>query len=355
MSRRVSLVHQRINVASMEPRGGTASYDAANDSYLLRVCSQGARAMRDSMAGVMGIPPAKIRVTTEEVGGAFGLKTGPYPEYIAMLVGAKKIGRPVHWMSGRNESFVSDNHARDAYSDVELALDDKGKFLALRIRHLGSMGAYIGAVGANIQTANMMRCLPGMYDIKLIDAQAKCVFTHTTPTAPYRGAGRPEASYCLERVVDEAARVTGIDPVRLRRKQPDLAEGDAVQDRDRHDLRQRRLRHRGREGAGARRLRRLQGAQARVEEEGPAARARHLLRAGALRRRADRRHAGVVPRRRQADVHDERAVDRPGPCHDLPAPGRRAARHQGRAGRPRATATAPTRSRAMPRSARAPR
>ncbi len=121
-------------------------------------------------------------------------------------------------MSGRNESFVSDNHARDAYSDVELALDDKGKFLALRIRHLGSMGAYIGAVGANIQTANMMRCLPGMYDIKLIDAQTKCVFTNTTPTAPYRGAGRPEASYCIERVVDEAARITGIDPIRLRRK-----------------------------------------------------------------------------------------------------------------------------------------
>ena len=259
---RISLVHQRINVASMEPRGGTASYDAANDSYLLRVCSQGARAMRDSMAGVMGIPPAKIRVTTEEVGGAFGLKTGPYPEYIAMLVGAKKIGRPVFWMSGRNESFVSDNHARDAYSDVELALDDKGKFLALRIRHLGSMGAYIGAVGANIQTANMMRCLPGMYDIKLIDAQTKCVFTNTTPTAPYRGAGRPEASYCIERVVDEAARVTGIDPIRLRRKNLISEEGDAVQDRDRHHLRQRRFRHRRRQGPGARRLRRLQGAQA---------------------------------------------------------------------------------------------
>jgi carbon-monoxide dehydrogenase large subunit len=215
---RVSLVHQRINVASMEPRGGTASYDKANDSYLLRVCSQGARAMRDSMAGVMGIPPAKIRVITEEVGGAFGLKTGPYPEYIAMLVGARMTGRPIHWMSGRNESFVSDNHARDAYSDVELALDEKGKFLALRIRHLGNMGAYIGAVGANIQTANMMRCLPGMYDIKLIDAQSKCVFTNTTPTAPYRGAGRPEASYCLERVVDEAARISGIDPIKLRRR-----------------------------------------------------------------------------------------------------------------------------------------
>jgi carbon-monoxide dehydrogenase large subunit len=215
---KVSLVHQRINVASMEPRGGTASYDKGNDSYLLRVCSQGARAMRDAMAGVMGIPPTKIRVTTEEVGGAFGLKTGPYPEYVAMLVGAKKTGRPVHWMSGRNESFVSDNHARDAVSDVELALDDKGNFLAFRLRHYGNLGAYVGAVGANIHTANMTRCLPGMYDIKLLDVQCKCVFTNTTPTAPYRGAGRPEASYCLERVVDEAARVTGIDPIRLRKK-----------------------------------------------------------------------------------------------------------------------------------------
>ena len=215
---RISLLHQRINVASMEPRGATASYDAGNDSYLLRVCSQGARTMRDSMAQVMGVPNAKFRVTTEDVGGAFGLKTGPYPEYVPMLIGAKKIGRPVYWMSGRNESFLSDNHARDAYSDVELALDDNGRFLALRIRHLGNMGAYIGAVGANIQTVNMMRCLPGMYDIKHIDAATKCVFTNTITTAPYRGAGRPEASYCLERVVDEAARVTGIDPIKLRRR-----------------------------------------------------------------------------------------------------------------------------------------
>ncbi len=174
--------------------------------------------MRDSMAGVMGIPPAKIRVTTEEVGGAFGLKTGPYPEYIAMLVGAKKVGRPVHWMSGRNESSSATTTPATPTANVELALDDKGTFLALRIRHLGSLGAYVGAVGANIQTTNMMRCLPGMYDIKLVDAQSKCLFTHTTPTAPYRGAGRPEASYCIERVVDEAARVTGIDPIRLRKR-----------------------------------------------------------------------------------------------------------------------------------------
>src|SRR5258706_5603945 len=215
---RVAVVHQRIMVQSMEPRGATASYDSADDSYYLRCCSQSARALRDGLAPILGVPNQRLRVVTEDVGGAFGLKTGPYPEYLAILLAARKIGRPVHWMSNRAEAFLSDNHARDAYSDVELALDEKGKFLALRIRHLGSMGAYIGAVGANIQTVNLARCLPGMYDIKLIDIAARCVFTNTTPTAPYRGAGRPEANFILERVIDEAARVTGIDPVKLRRR-----------------------------------------------------------------------------------------------------------------------------------------
>jgi aerobic carbon-monoxide dehydrogenase large subunit len=215
---KVGVLHQRIMVHSMEPRGATASYDQAADSYLLRCCSQSARALRDGLAPILGVPNPKLRVITEDVGGAFGLKTGPYPEYLAILVAARKLGRPVHWMSNRAEAFLSDNHARDAYSDVELALDDKGKFLALRVRHIGNMGAYIGAVGANIQTVNLTRCLPGMYDIKLIDISARCVFSNTTPTAPYRGAGRPEANFILERVIDEAARVTGIDPVKLRRR-----------------------------------------------------------------------------------------------------------------------------------------
>jgi carbon-monoxide dehydrogenase large subunit len=215
---RVSVVHQRILVQSMEPRGATASYDPANESYFLRCCSQSARALRDGLAPILGVPNQRLRVVTEDVGGAFGLKTGPYPEYLAILVAARKLGRPVHWMSNRAEAFLSDNHARDAYSDVELALDERGKILALRIRHLGNMGAYIGAVGANIQTVNLTRCLPGMYDIPLIDMATRCVFTNTTTTAPYRGAGRPEANFILERVVDEAARVTGIDPVKLRRR-----------------------------------------------------------------------------------------------------------------------------------------
>ena len=215
---RVSLVHQRILVQSMEPRGATASYDPADESYFLRCCSQSARALRDGLAPILGVPNPRLRVVTEDVGGAFGLKTGPYPEYLAILVAARKIGRPVHWMSNRAEAFLSDNHARDAYSDVELALDERGKFLALRVRHLGSMGAFIGAVGANIQTVNLTRCLPGMYDIPMIDIAVRCVFTNTTTTAPYRGAGRPEANFILERVIDEAARVTGIDPIKLRRR-----------------------------------------------------------------------------------------------------------------------------------------
>ncbi|MGC2076756.1 MAG: molybdopterin cofactor-binding domain-containing protein, partial [Xanthobacteraceae bacterium] len=203
---------------SMEPRGATASYDAAQDAYTLRTCSQSAGTMRDNVLAIMNWPKERLRVITEDVGGAFGLKTSAYPEYIALLVATKKIGRPVHWMSGRSEAFLSDNQARDIYSDMELALDEKGKFLALRIRSVGNMGAYLGAIGANIPTISFTRCLPGMYDIKPIDISVKCVYTNTLPTAPYRGAGRPESSYALERVVDEAARLTGIDPIKLRRR-----------------------------------------------------------------------------------------------------------------------------------------
>jgi aerobic carbon-monoxide dehydrogenase large subunit len=215
---RIAVMNQRMAVASMEPRGATASYDAAAERHTLRVCSQGTTAMRDPIAAIMQLPNGRVRVLTDDVGGAFGLKTGPYPEYIALMVGAKKLGRPIHWMSGRSEAFLSDNQARDIYSEVELALDERGRFLALRIRNTGNLGAYVGAVGANIPTVNFARCLPGMYDIKHIDISTRCAFTNTIATAPYRGAGRPEANYALERVVEEASRVTGIDPAKLRRR-----------------------------------------------------------------------------------------------------------------------------------------
>ena len=215
---RVQVMNQRMMVHSMEPRGATVRYDATTDSYWVRSCSQGAGAMREPLMGIMNLPKEKVRVITEDVGGAFGLKTGPYPENVALMIGAKKLGRPLHWMSTRSEAFLSDNQARDIYSEAELALDERGKFLALRVRNVGNLGAYVGAVGANIPTQNFTRCLPGMYDIRHINVSARCAFTNTIPTAPYRGAGRPEASYVLERVVDEAARITGIDPVKLRRR-----------------------------------------------------------------------------------------------------------------------------------------
>jgi len=215
---RVSVTQQRLTHATIETRGATASYDPANSSYRLRVCSQSAGAMRDNAIAVMNIPKEKLRVITEDVGGAFGMKTGAYPEYIAQLVGAKIARRPVHWMASRSESFLNDAHARDTVTQAELALDDNGRFLALRVRHVANLGAYVGSVGANLQTLNFARCFPGMYDIKAIDIGVKCLFTNTAPTSPYRGAGRPEANYALERAIDEAARLTGIDRVRLRKK-----------------------------------------------------------------------------------------------------------------------------------------
>ncbi|HEY1473642.1 MAG TPA: molybdopterin cofactor-binding domain-containing protein, partial [Pseudolabrys sp.] len=147
-----------------------------------------------------------------------GMKTTCYPEYIAVLVAARKVGRPVHWQSTRSEAFVSDAQARDAVSEAELALDDKGKFLALRVRHFCNQGAYVANAGININTNNFARCLPGMYRIPKVDVGTACYVSNKVPIAPYRGAGRPEANYTLERVVEEAARVTGMDPLRLRKK-----------------------------------------------------------------------------------------------------------------------------------------
>ena len=215
---RVTVTNQRLTHATMEPRGATARYDAGDRQLpSARLLAERRRAARQRRR-VMNIPKEKLRVITEDVGGAFGMKTGAYPEYIAQMVGAKMVKRPVHWMSSRSEAFLNDAHARDTVTEVELALDEKGNFLALRVRHFANMGAYIGSVGANLQTINFSRCFPGMYDIKKIDIGVKCLFTNTAPTSPYRGAGRPEANYALERVIDEAARLTGIDRVKLRKR-----------------------------------------------------------------------------------------------------------------------------------------
>ena len=215
---RVTVRNQRMVVASMEPRGATGVYDAASGSYTLHCCSQSAGTIRNQAAPILGVDNSKLRVLTDDVGGAFGMKTPVYPEYLAVLVAAKRIGRPVHWMSTRSEAFMTDTQARDTYTETELALDENGKFLALRMKHLCGQGAYVTPAGIGINTNNVARCLPGMYRIPKIDFSSRCVFTNTAPIGPYRGAGRPEANYALDRVVEEAARVTGIDTAQLRRK-----------------------------------------------------------------------------------------------------------------------------------------
>jgi carbon-monoxide dehydrogenase large subunit len=215
---RLTLDNQRLVVNTMETRGGTASYDASSDSYTLRVCSQGAMPMRQQVATIMKLEPQKLRVISEEVGGAFGLKTAAYTEYPVLLVAAKKVARPVHWMSTRTEGFLSDNQARDTITEAELAFDESGRFLAIRVKNITNLGGFLATTGAHLATNNFARCLPGMYDIPLIDVNVRCVFTNTVPTGPYRGAGRPEANYMIERLVDEASRISGIDPVKLRRR-----------------------------------------------------------------------------------------------------------------------------------------
>ena len=214
----VSVVNQRIVVASMETRGGTASYDAANDRWLLRAPSQGVRMLRDQLVASLGLTQEQLRLVTDDVGGAFGMKTAAYPEYVAMLVAAKRIGRPVHWISTRAESFLSDNQARDTITKADLALDADGRFLALRVAAVAAVGAFLSSHGASIATNNFARCFPAMYLIPHIDVRVKCVFTNTVQLGPYRGAGRPEANYALERLVDAAAEATGIDRLSLRRR-----------------------------------------------------------------------------------------------------------------------------------------
>ena len=215
---RIALVDQRVIVASLEPRGATASYDAGRDELTLRACSQGAGGLRDMLAAAFNLAPQKLRVITEDVGGAFGMKSGAYPEYAALLVAARKLKRPVHWMSTRSEAFMSDNQGRDMFLEGELALGGEGEFLALRVQVLANLGTFITGAGLITQTHNFGRCLSSVYRIPRIRCDVRSIYTNTVQTGPYRGAGRPEANYLIERLVDTAARVTGIDRVELRRR-----------------------------------------------------------------------------------------------------------------------------------------
>jgi aerobic carbon-monoxide dehydrogenase large subunit len=215
---RVAVENQRVIVASLEARGAVAVHDEATGAFTLHCGSQGASILRDQLAASMGLAAEKLRLVTHDVGGGFGMKSSAYPEYAALLVAARKLRRPVRWTSTRSEAFVSDNQARDTYTEAELALGRDGRFLALRVNAVANMGTYLSAVSAFIATFNFARCFPTVYRIPQVDVGVRCVFTNTLPVGPYRGAGRPEANYAMERLVEEAARVTGIDRIALRRR-----------------------------------------------------------------------------------------------------------------------------------------
>jgi len=215
----VRLVNQRIVQNSMEVRGAIGSYDTDNGRYTLYTSNQNRHMLRDWIANsFLKCDPSMVRVLVDDVGGGFGMKTHPYPEQVLVLVAAKRLGRTVRWISDRTEAFLSDLHGRDHISDCELALDKDGKFLAVRVKTVANIGAYSCSAGVSVPTQIGPKILTSVYDISVADVEVKCVVTNTAPVGPYRGAGRPEAVYVMERLVDVAAHDLGIDPVEMRRR-----------------------------------------------------------------------------------------------------------------------------------------
>jgi carbon-monoxide dehydrogenase large subunit len=199
----------------MEPRACLAAF--VSDQYHLYTCTQGAPIMRNQLSVVLGVPPEKIRVIAEEVGGGFGVRFNLYPEYCAALWAARKLDRPVKWNGTRSEVFLSDEQARDVRSHGELALDSQARIIGMRFDMVANLGAYLAPTGPFINTIGIVNCLSGVYDVPAAYARIRLALTHTAPMAAYRGAGRPIMSYALERLVEHAAHELGLDPAAFRR------------------------------------------------------------------------------------------------------------------------------------------
>ena len=214
----LSLRNNRIVCLPMEPRSAIAEYDPDADRLILRLGCQGVFGQRNLLSGILGVPVEKLHVLTGNVGGSFGMKASAYPEYICLLHAARTLGRPVKWTDERSESFLSDSHGRDHEMTAELALDADGKFLALRVTGYGNLGAWLSNATTIPPTLNTVKNIIGVYATPLIEVSSKCMFTNTTPVGAYRGAGRPEGNYYMERLVETAAREIGIDRVELRRR-----------------------------------------------------------------------------------------------------------------------------------------
>ena len=215
----LDIVNQRLAAVTMEPRSVLAGYDPAADRLTMRMSTQMPSTMRDLLCDViLGIPQEKVRVLVGDVGGGFGMKTSLYPEDCVVAWAAFKLKRNVKWIAERGEEFLSSAHGRDIETRAQMALDADGRVLALSIKTLANVGAYPTPAGAAIQLLIGPWVQTSIYDIQTIDFHMQAVMTNQAPTGPYRGAGRPEAIYNIERLMDEAARVTGIDRVELRRR-----------------------------------------------------------------------------------------------------------------------------------------
>jgi carbon-monoxide dehydrogenase large subunit len=210
--------HTRVVGNPMEPRAAMGSFDPATGTYYLHATTQGVGPMRGQLSAVLGVGPEKVRVVAEEVGGGFGVRFNAYPEYGALLYAAKKLGRPVKWVGTRSEVFLGDEQARDIVHAAEMALDAQGRILGMRFDYLANLGGYIAFTGAVVNTIGMVNVICGVYDVQAIHVRGRLVLTNTVPTAAYRGAGRPVASYALERLVDQAAHEIGMDPAEFRRR-----------------------------------------------------------------------------------------------------------------------------------------
>src|ERR1700677_1572455 len=209
----LDLVNQRLAPTPLEPRSVSANWDEATDRLTMRLSSQMPSGARDALCDALALPTEKVRVVVGDVGGGFGMKTGLYPEDIVAAHAARALKRPVRWTAERIEEFLAATQGRDVESRAELALDADGRVLAYRVRSLANMGAYAWTVGIIIQLMIGPWVSTSIYDIRTIDFQFDAVLTHTAPTAAYRGAGRPEAIYLIERMFDAAARQLGLDPV----------------------------------------------------------------------------------------------------------------------------------------------
>jgi carbon-monoxide dehydrogenase large subunit len=215
---RLEMRNNRIVVCPMEPRSAIGEFDAETDRYILRLGCQGVFGQRALLSGIMGVPVEKLHILAGNVGGSFGMKASAYPEYVCLLHAARVLGQPVKWTDERSESFMSDSHGRDHEMTAELALDADGNFLAVRVTGYGNLGAWLGNATTIPATINAVKNIVGVYTTPLIQVSTQCVFTNTTPVGAYRGAGRPEGNYYMERLVDTAAREMGIDPIALRRR-----------------------------------------------------------------------------------------------------------------------------------------